>query len=146
MPAEASPQVRSQQLSTVWHHDFSWNTFLTKISSDFGHHYFGQPSDSKITILCFTPQVKELNDETSCLNTTTNFCLMLCIYKGAGQPHYHSYKTSHRGQSRCKFHPHGLKNDPTLRNEAGSPKSNILTWKNWYQNFSFLKSVPLPIK
>lgn len=39
--------------------------------------------------------------------------------------HYHSYKTSYRGQGRCKFHRHGLKNDPTLRNEAVSPKSNM---------------------
>lgn len=144
MPAEASSQVRSQQLSTVWHHDFSWTTSLAKISSDFGHHYFGQPSDSKITILCFTPQVKELNDETSCLNTTTNFCLILCIYKAAEQPHT---ITPTKLPTGGKADASSIAMDWRMIRPWGMKLSALSqTWKNWYQNFSFLKSVPLPIK
>lgn len=60
MPEYASSEVMSQQPSAVGHRDFSRTTSLAKISSDFAHHYFGQPRARKITLLFHIFQVKKL--------------------------------------------------------------------------------------
>lgn len=82
MTADASSEVLSQPSSTVWHGDF-WNTALAKISSDFGHHYFGQPRARESTLFCHNFQVKSWDDETSCLNTTINLSIILYILQSS---------------------------------------------------------------